>query len=154
MKIEQIRIQNYKALRDVTVGPLPSMAVFVGANGSGKSTLFDVFSFLQDALLHNVRQALDKRGRYREVVSREETGPIHLEIKFRDKAEGPLVTYDLQIGLQGAQPVITRETLKYRRGQHGRPWHFLDFQNGEGTAITNEEDYDNPRPSPAGNDRL
>ena len=38
------------------------MSVFVGANGSGKSTLFDVFGFLHDSLIHNVRQALAKRG--------------------------------------------------------------------------------------------
>lgn len=29
----------------------------------------------------------------------------------------------------------------YRRGQKGKPWHFLDFSNGEGTAIVNENEY-------------
>lgn len=43
--------------------------VVVGANGSEKSTLFDVFGFLYDCLKGNVRQALDKRGRFTEVFS-------------------------------------------------------------------------------------
>ena len=29
----------------------------------------------------------------------------------------------------------------YRRGQYGRPWHFVDFSGGTGTAITNESVY-------------
>lgn len=29
--------------------------------------------------------------------------------------------------------------MKYRRGSKGQPWHFLDFSDGKGTAITNEE---------------
>ncbi|MDM8548944.1 AAA family ATPase [Desulfobacterales bacterium HSG2] len=33
------------------------------------------------------------------------------------------------------------EILKYRRGQQDRPWHFLEFHNGKGTVIRNEEDY-------------
>ncbi|MHB8127316.1 MAG: hypothetical protein ACYDEJ_17175 [Desulfitobacteriaceae bacterium] len=36
---------------------------------------------------------------------------------------------------------MTRERLKYRRGQKGKPWHFLDFSNGTGTAIINESEY-------------
>ena len=28
--------------------------------------------------------------------------------------------------------------MKYRRGSKGQPWHFLDFADGKGTAVTNE----------------
>ncbi|WP_249027654.1 AAA family ATPase [Xanthomonas cucurbitae] len=61
MKIESIRLRNFKAFRDVHLKDMPSFLVVVGANGSGKSTLFDVFGFLHDCLKGNVRQALDKR---------------------------------------------------------------------------------------------
>ena len=84
MKIEALRIQNYKMFQDVTLRDLPNMCVFLGANGSGKSTLFDVFTFLKDALMHNVRQALARRGGFREVVSRNQSGPIVIELKFRE----------------------------------------------------------------------
>lgn len=140
MKIEYLRIKNYRVLRSIEIRNIPAMAVFLGANGVGKSTLFDVFSFLRDALLHNVRVALAKRGGFREVVSRGETGPIEIELKIRD-GQSPLVTYELHISLTNGFPIVERELLKYRRGARGRPWHFLDFKEGKGQAITNEEEY-------------
>ncbi|MDD1636347.1 MAG: AAA family ATPase, partial [Methylococcaceae bacterium] len=108
-----------------------------------KTTLFDVFGFLRDSLQDNVKVALQKRGGFKEVVTRGETGPIEIEIKFREDAgkTSPLVTYSLTINLENHQPVVEREILKYRRGQKGKPWHFLDFSKGKGDAITNEENY-------------
>ncbi len=144
MKIESLRIQNYKMFQDVIIKGLPRMCVFIGANGSGKSTLFDIFTFLQESLTHNVRQAFARRGGYREVVSRNQTGPILFEIKFRDEDAGPLITYLLQLNEKGGQPIVEQEVLQYRRGQRGQPWRFLDFKEGKGQAITNEEDYNIP----------
>ncbi len=139
MRIESLRLRNFKVFRNVEIRDIPALSVFLGANGSGKSTLFDVFGFLRDALVHNVRQALAKRGGFREVVSRGQSGPIEIELKFRD-ASGPLVTYTLAISEDGEKhPYVAREILKYRRGSHGQPWKFLDFSNGQGDAITNEE---------------
>ena len=144
MRIEAITIKNYRALRHVELTALSSMSVFVGANGSGKSTLFDVFGFLHDSLVHNVRQALAKRGGFREVLSRDASGPIEIELKFRQPGD-PLVTYSLEVGLDdGGLPVVEREVLKYRRGSHGQPWKFLDFTRGKGLAVTNEADYGKP----------
>ncbi len=125
------------------------MAVFLGANGSGKSTLFDAFGFLHDALIDNVRAAITKRGGYKEVVSRGERGPIEFEIKFRPKPGDPKVTYMLRIGLdKKGIPIVKREVLKYRRGQKGKPWHFLDFSEGTGVAIVNESEYGQPDAKP------
>ncbi|BAU26182.1 putative ATPase [Aneurinibacillus soli] len=142
MKIEAIRIKNYKVFKDVTLTNMPNMAIFLGANGVGKSTLFDIFGFLHDSLKNNVRAALTKRGGYKEVVSRGQKGPIEIEIKFRPMPTEPLVTYDLKIGLdEKGIPIVQREVLKYRRGEYGSPWHFLDFSNGSGKAIINESEY-------------
>jgi predicted ATPase len=52
-----------------------------------------------------------------------------------------LVTYSLEIGDQSGSPVVLKEVLRYKRGQYGSPFHFLNFENGEGFAITNEEDF-------------
>lgn len=142
MKIEGLRLKNFKIFKDLRLVNLPDMVVFLGANGSGKSTLFDAFGFLHDSLIDNVRAALTKRGGFKEVVSRDQQGPIEFEIKFRPEPGEPLVTYELHIGLDGhGLPVVSREILKYRRGQQGAPWHFLDFSNGSGTAIVNESEY-------------
>jgi len=50
MKIERIRLKNFKAFREINMDNLPKLVIFTGANGTGKSTLFDVFGFLSDAL--------------------------------------------------------------------------------------------------------
>ena len=146
MRIERIRIKNYKAFRDVELDELPELAIFVGANGTGKTTLFDVFGFLSDALNNNVRQALAKRGGFKEVISRGQDGLIEFELQFRLSIAGKhrLVTYRLDIGLENGKPFVEREILRYKRGAYGSPYHFLDFSRGEGYAITNEEDFDKP----------
>lgn len=149
MRIEQIHLKNFRALKDVTIDKPGGFAAFVGANGTGKSTLFDAFAFLQDSLEQNVHVALAKRGGFREVVSRGERGPIRVEIKFRDNpgpdgTAAPLATYSLDVGERDGRGIVEREVLKYRRGQHGQPWRFLDFSKGEGLAVTNEADYGKP----------
>ena len=83
MKIESLKIHNYKVFRNVEIRDIPNLAVFLGKNGTGKTTFFDIFGFLHDCLNSNVRTALAKRGGYKEVVSREQTGDIEFVIKFR-----------------------------------------------------------------------
>lgn len=148
MKIEQIVIRNFKVYKEVEIKDLSSMCVFLGANGSGKSTLFDVFGFLSDSLRENIKTAIAKRGGINEVRSRNSSGPIEFVIKFRNPdvngEKQPLVTYELSIDVKAGTtiPVIKKEILKYRRGQWGKPYNFLDFKEGEGTAITNEEKFE------------
>lgn len=140
-QIESIEITNYRCFRDVVLTDLPRMTVIVGANGSGKSTLFDVFTFLKDALTQNVATAVARRGGYRELVSRGQEGPIRIAVKFRESG-GRLATYRLEVSVRnGGRVVVDREVLSYRRGQYGRPWHFVDFRQGSGRAITNESVY-------------
>ncbi len=141
MKIEAIRLKNFKAFKDAEMRDIPRMCVVIGSNGSGKSTLFSVFSFLKDALASDIRAALARlsgsRG-IREVRSRNAQGPIEIEIKFREKARSPLITYFLAIDEEDGFPIVKREILKYRRGSKGTPWHFLEFSKGKGKAVTNE----------------
>ncbi len=148
MKIEKLRIRNFKVYRESEIRELPNLCVFLGANGSGKSTLFDVFGFLSDSLKSNVKTALNKRGGFKEVYSRDGQGPIEFEIKFRNPdVEGkkqPLITYELSIDLKaGTQiPIVSKEILSYRRGMHGKPFRFLEFTNGRGFAIVNENQFE------------
>ena len=138
--IEFLEIKNYRMFRDVKLKNLQPMTVVIGANGTGKTTLLDIFTFLQDALQQNVSAAVVKRGGFRQLVSRGETGPIEISIKFRNESR-QLVTYRLQIAEAQGRSRIAAEQLKYRRGQRGKPWLFLDFANGKGKAITNESAY-------------
>lgn len=141
MQITQISLKNFRAFQDVEMRDIPRFAVLVGANGTGKSTLFQVFGFLRDAMTTNVSTALSKLGGSRgidEVRSRGSQGDIEIELKFRPEPTGRLVTYTLCIGEEDGRPVVNREVLKYRRGSRGKPWHYLDFSKGRGTAVTNE----------------
>ena len=147
MRIESIRLKNYKAFRDATLKDIPPFLVVVGANGAGKTTLFDVFGFLHDCLKNNVRHALDSRGRFKEVLSRDSDGEsILIEIQYRMEIAGieRLVTYSLEIAERNNVPYVKHEILRYKRGRYGSPFHFLDFSNGEGYAITNEENFNQP----------
>ena len=141
MKIEALRIKNFKAFKEVEMPDIPAFCVIVGANGTGKSTLFNIFGFLKDALTTNVTTALIKQGGsrgFQEVRSRNSEGSIEIEIKFRETQNSPLVTYFLQINEQHGKAIVEREILKYRRGSGGQPWHFLDFSEGKGLAVINE----------------
>lgn len=142
MKIVFIRIKNYRLFKSIEINHIPAFCVIIGANGTGKSTLFDVFEFLRDALKNNIRQALQVRGGFNEVVTRgQEQEDIEIELKFRMEILGNerLVTYILIVGQEKRRPVVKREILRYKRGEHGQLFHFIDFQNGKGYAIINEE---------------
>jgi predicted ATPase len=146
MKIESIKLKNYRAFKDVHLKNLPEFMILVGANGTGKSTFFDVFGFLHDCLIGNVRSALDKRGRFQEVRSRGANGNILIEIQYRmaivDRPR--LVTYTLEIGEESGRPIVFKEHLRYKRGRYGAPYYFLRFSKGQGYAISNEEDFSKP----------
>lgn len=139
MKIESLSIRNFRVFKSAELSDIPSMAVFLGKNGSGKSTLFDVFGFLHDCLSGGVRRALVRRGGFQEVVSRGESGPIGFSIKFRPSEDEPLITYELEIGLDEKQrPAVTKEVMRLRRGSKGAPWKVLDFSCGQGLAVSGE----------------
>lgn len=145
VKIERIRIKNFRALYDIDLRDIPPFAVFIGKNGSGKSTLFHVFGFLKNALKNNVRIALQGEGGYKEVATRGHGNePIVIEIQLRMEIVQVwrLVTYRLVIALDNkGLPYIEREILRYKRSAYGKPFHFLDFAKGKGYAIRNEEDF-------------
>ncbi len=90
MKIEYLRLKNFKAFKNAEMKKIPDFCVIVGANGSGKSTIFTLFGFLKDALTNNVNIALMKLGGsrgFQEVKSRNSEGPIEIELKFRNKSD-------------------------------------------------------------------
>ncbi len=143
MRLESIRLVNFKLFKKADFSNLPRLCVLVGANGAGKSTLFSVFTFLKDALTDNLGVAFARLGGRRgfeDVRSRDSSGPIEIEIKFRfqHRDKSPLATYYLSIDMEDGRLSILRETLSYRRGSRGQPWHFLDFRRGEGEAVINE----------------
>ena len=151
-RIEGIRIHNFRALRDVTLGrvwsqqkpePLTPMTAVIGKNGSGKSTLFDAFGFLADCLRTGVEEAFDARGRggFGRVKSQGSEGPIEFEVYYKEEGNARPITYELSIDRDASgRPYVVRERLRQRRkGQkHGWPFSFLILNEGKGVAWRGE----------------
>ena len=138
-RIERLRVQNYRVLRDIDVRAITPLTVLVGPNGSGKSTVFDVLAFLSECFTDGLRRAWDRRGRFRELRSRDADGPIVIELRYRESTGSPLVTYRLEIDEKTErQPIVAYERLRWKRGSYGQPYSFLEFRDGEGFAISGE----------------
>jgi len=139
MRITSVRVKNFKSLRDVQMKDIPNFAVLIGANGTGKTTFIDVFGFLRDCLVHNVRTAVQKRAGFQQLVSRgRETEAIEIELKVELDFTGSkkrLVTYFIAVGLTNSRVVVRQERLSWRRGSSGRPFNFIDFREGRGIAV-------------------
>ena len=137
-RIEYLKVQNYRALHNLELKNLTPLTVFLGPNGSGKSTIFDVFAFLSECFTESLRKAWDRRGRFRELRTRDSEGCIIIELKYKETSKSPLITYHLAIGEENNRPFIAEEWLQWRRGQYGKPFRFLDFKKGEGQVISGE----------------
>ena len=148
-RIEGFRVQNYRALKDITIGKLwnqqkaaaltPLVAV-IGKNGVGKSTLFDTFGFLSDCLAVGVEEACDlkQRGGFQRLVSAGQKDPIRFEIYYRETPSDRPITYELSIGRdRSGRPYVAEERLRQRRkGQKwGRPLSFLQLKDGKGGGL-------------------
>lgn len=137
-RIEHLRVQNYRALRDVELKDITPLTVLLGPNGSGKSTIFDVFNFLSECFQYGLRHAWDRRGRAKELRTRGQQEPIVIELKYRESPHQPIITYHLAIEEGPRGPVISEEWLQWRRGERGKPFRFLDYRNGLGRAVSGE----------------
>ena len=148
MKIKSIKLKNFKALQNVEIEDIPNLAIFVGANGVGKTTLFGVFGFLKDCLESNVSKAVQIRGGFQELVSRnhnKENIEIEIQYLMEINQKNRLVTYHLEIGVSSSDRVVVKkEQLSYKRSSYGSPFHFLSFSEGKGFAISNESDFSKP----------
>ncbi len=151
-RVEGIRIKNFRALRDVTLGkvwsqqefrPLTPMTAVIGKNGVGKSTLFDAFGFLADCLRSGVEEAFDARGRggFEHVKSKGSVGPIEFEVYYKEDGNARPITYEISIDQDSSgRPYVQKERLRQRRkGQkHGWPFSFLILNEGTGVVWRGE----------------
>lgn len=139
-RIEHLRVENYRALRSIELRNITPLTVLLGPNGSGKSTVFDVFNFLSECFQFGLRHAWDRRGRAKEVRTRGQTEPVTIEVKYREHPKSPLITYHLAVDEDRGKPVVVEEWLAWRRGkQTGRPFRFLDYKRGRGSAVSGDE---------------
>ena len=137
-RIEYLRVQNYRVLRDLELRDLTPLSVFLGPNGSGKSTIFDVFAFLAESFSDGLRRAWDRRGRFKELRSRGCEEWVTFELKYRETPQSPAITYHLAIDENARGPIVVEEWLRWKRGRYGYPFRFLDFKEGIGKVVTGQ----------------
>ncbi|MCE2661953.1 MAG: AAA family ATPase [Microcystis sp. 53602_E8] len=143
-RIEGLRIKNYRALKDITLGKLwntqnrdslTPMTAVIGKNGVGKSTLFDAFGFLSDCLKGGVEEACDARGRggFDRLRSQGQEGSIEFQIYYKE---------DYNYRPINNRPYVKKERLRQRRkGQKtGWPFSFLLLDEGKGIVWKGEEE--------------
>ncbi len=154
--LEGIQIQNYRALRDVTLGKtlyereqdaLPRLVTIIGANGSGKSSLVDALGFLGDCLAEGVEAACDKphRGGFERMRTQGSTEPIKFEIRFKDTPVARPMSYSLHIDCdtRGRAEVVYERIRQRRKGQtYGQPYSFLELSKGQGYAWSGTEGFE------------
>jgi predicted ATPase len=146
--IEGFKVQNYRALRNISLGklwsqqnsePLTPLVAVIGKNGAGKTTLFDAFGFLADCLALGVEEACEarERGGFERLVSAGTTEPIRFEIYYREAVNERPITYELSIALSAqGRPEVVEERLRQRRlnQSKGRPFSFLYLHYGQGAV--------------------
>lgn len=152
-KIEGFRIENYRVLKDVTLGklwntqqanPLTPMTAVIGKNGVGKSSLFDAFGFLADCLKLGVEEACDSRGRggFDRIRSQGINEPIKFQVYYKQDGNARPITYELAIDAdKTGRPYVKQERLRQRRGgqRRGWPFSFLMLDEGKGVVWKGEE---------------
>ena len=145
-QIEGFRVQNYRSLRDVTLGRLSGdsgsniltpLTVVIGKNGAGKSTLFDAFGFIADCLTTGVESACDQkqRGGFERLRSMGVQEPIKFAIYYHEAPDQRPITYELAIDLDASgRPFVASEVLAQRRRKQtrGQPLPFLRMSKGVG----------------------
>jgi predicted ATPase len=135
-RLTYLRVENFRALRKIELKDITPLTALLGPNGSGKSTVFDVFAFLSECFEFGLRRAWDKRGRARELKTRGSSGPLVIEIKYREPGF-PLITYHLAVDERNGSPIVV-EWLRWKRGSYGQPFRFLDYREGIGRAISGD----------------
>jgi len=153
-KIEGIRIRNFRAMQDVTIGklwnlqqanPLTPLTAVIGKNGVGKSTLFDAFGFLADCLKSGVEEACDLRARggFDRIRSQGQQGPIEIEVYYKEEGSARPITYEVSIALDELRrPYVQKERLRQRRSGQNRGWpfSFLLLNDGKGVVWKGERE--------------
>lgn len=90
MRIESIKVQNYRVFQNVEVNNIPNMAVFLGMNGVEKTTFFDVAlvaKYLYDnhrAIFEDIMRAMEKRVPGISKIDAQETADGRIVLRFQD----------------------------------------------------------------------
>lgn len=144
MRIEKIKVSNYKVFQEMSSPKLGGLNVFTGNNGSGKSTFLDVMDFLKESMLNNVTQAVQKRGGLERLLSKKSAEEefrieLYLTVKKETNSSYDQLIYSLSVGKEEGEIVVKRELLKQYSSLMDSSKILLDVQEGLG-KVANKKD--------------
>jgi hypothetical protein len=108
--IHQIRIQNFRSLRDVTVDLSP-VTVLIGKSGTGKTNFASAIRFLRDCLTSGPGHAAQRCPNYKCATNL--LGATEFRVIFRIPEFGDQFTYVLQLSEQHLSHPPRVESLEY-----------------------------------------
>lgn len=135
VRLESLRIENFRVLRRVALRNLTPLTALVGPNGCGKSTTFEAVAFLGECFRTGLRRAWADHGGAEGIRTHGSTGPIVFELKYRERRRAPVFTYHLEIEEDCGAPVVAREWLRWKPRPREAPLRFLDYRYGRGRVI-------------------
>ena len=106
VKIDQITIRDFKALKDLTFAP-GYVNVFVGANGSGKSTLLEAIGVLSAAMTDRVDgNSLSRKGVRL-------SAPSLYKSAFQGDKRSQTISFDIRWHEENGGPEGSGEIMRY-----------------------------------------
>jgi len=110
--IHQIRIQNFKSLRDVTVDLSPvRVTVFIGKSGTGKTNFASAIKFLRDCLALGQHHAANQYPNHKCMTN--PSGAMGFEVVFSVPEFAERFTYILNLSEQNVALPLREESLAY-----------------------------------------
>lgn len=136
MRIERIRIQNFKSIREIEI-EFDELNIFIGKNAAGKSNVFEIFQFLKDIGEQNLENAIQLRGgtEYFKNIRIEDSQNFEVSCSFSQGERGyglqrefnnkeyilssvHHTEYDLEIGFSEGDFRVVSEELVNKRTAH------------------------------------
>ncbi len=127
--IHRIQIQNFKSLRDVTVGLSP-VTVFIGKSGTGKTNFANAIRFLRDCLAVGPQRAMQQNPSYRCATNSAE--PVSFDVEFSVPDFIERFEYFLELDAEHAVNTPRIEWLKYGDRTIFRQIGFTKTGQGQG----------------------
>lgn len=123
--IRRFRVQNYKAIRDVSLDLTP-LHVLIGPNDSGKTSLLEAVTAFCRSTDHDVASAFVGSWEGRELISSSTGGSdIHLEATATDDEGGFQYGFSTRFGEQGRSVHVTREEFHGEQGNVSLPLNWV-----------------------------
>lgn len=113
MKVNKLKITNFKSIDTLTLTNLSNFSVFAGANGSGKTNIVQSLEFVSSIIRQGVNQTIREFGGYNNIHShkRRSDRASSFSFELELELEKQLYSYSLKVELT-QKPKIHSESVK------------------------------------------